>query len=719
MSFIENNKLKIVIITVFTLIMSILTRIYIGLPIWSDIINNDRGIKELISFLLINWQFWVAFIVIGGLTGVFVFSEKTRNFVYRYRYAFAAFIFVFCVLFEISGSSMGQWCNDFGVEDKDIIAGMSRPVRSDEYGLTTPYLFSQIASRQEDAFEYFSDFANGIESDLFMGIRQPIKNILTILRPFVLGFLFLSPAKAFSFWWCGKLIALFMATFEMGMLLTGKKKSLSVIMAMLITFSSVVSWWFSTSVAEVIIYTEIAMLLFNKYLTEEKLYKRILLLIGILYQAGCFIMLLYPSWQVPFVYVILVLTAWIIMKNYKKITLKWYDYASVFAGLTGLALVFVYIFNKSADTVTLISQSVYPGERLELGGNGFSYMFTYHLNMWFSMTNFVLGTNVCEAATIFDMFPFSIVVPIVAMIMNKKKDLLSIMLLCLNLYFFVWIAFGFNEFFAKITFLSNSQAIRTMLAFGFVNVMLLIRGVALMKESMKPAKAAVLSGGISALIIIVSLLVTQNAEVGLAYKVVYFGAGFLLIGILAFGLFEYNKKNWTLMTAMLVGIISMICGTMVNPIRKGFDSVYEIEWIKEINQVAGECDEDAVWAVESSNISALSYANVGLMCGVKTFNSTAVYPNPELWSKIDPNGDNSDVYNRFSHIGIYIKESGEPEFILVTPDSFKVYLTFDDLHKAGVTFVTGYSDLEECAKNAKCTVTRVNNSDNVYIYMLE
>ena len=719
MSFLKTNKAKILIIIVFSLCMAVLFRIYTELSSWYDIISNDRGLKELISFVLVNWQLWLAFILIGGLTYVFVFFEKAREFVYQYRYAFAGFVFVFCVIFEISGSSIGQWCNDFGVEDKGIIAGISRPVRSDEYGLTTPYLFSQEASQSESAYEYFSDYANGTESDLFMGIRQPIKNILTILRPFVLGFLFLSPAKGLSFWWCGKLIALFMATFEMGMLLTDKRKTLSCVMAMLITFSSVVSWWFSTSVAEVIIYTEIAMLLFNKYLIEEKVLKRMLLLVGILYQAGCFVMLLYPSWQVPFVYVILVLATWIFIKNYKKLTLRWYDYASIVTGLVGLGLVFVYIFNKSADAIELISQSVYPGERLELGGNGFSYMFTYHLNIWFSMTNFIFGTNVCESATIFDMFPFSIVIPIIAMIINRKKDMLSIMLLGLNLFFFVWIAFGFNEFLAQITFLSNSQAIRTMLAFGFVNVMLLIRGVALMKESIKLVPAMGISVGISAVIIVVALLVTRGTEIGLAYKVVYFGAGFVLIGILAFGLLNFNKKNWTIITAMLVGIISMICGAMVNPIRKGVGSVYEIEWIEEIKAVSNSGNEDDIWVVESSNIPALSYANVGLMCGVKTFNSTAVYPNPKMWEQIDPNGENNYVYNRFSHIGIYIKESGEPEFELVTPDSFKVYITFDDLYKAGVTYVTGYSDLAECAKSATCIVTRVNNSDNIYIYMLE
>lgn len=719
MSFLKNNKSKIIIVIVFSLCMSVLFRIYTKLSVWYDIIGNDRGLKALLSFVFKNWQVWLIFVVIGLITSILVFYEKSRAFVYKYRYVLASAVFVLCVIFEVSGSSIGQWCNDFGAEDNDVIAGISRPVRSDEYGLITPYLVSQNASESEDAYEYFSDYVNGTESDLFMGIRQPIKSILTILRPFALGFLFLSSAKALSFWWCGKLIALFMATFEMGMLITDKRKSLSCAMSILITFSSVVSWWFSTSIAEIIIYTEIAMLLFNRYLTERDPVTRIKLLIGILFQAACFIMLLYPSWQVPFVYVILVLALWIVIKNFKKIALCWYDYASIIIGLAGLAFLFVKIFNKSADTIELISQSVYPGERLETGGNSFEYMFTYHLNIWFSMTNFSFGVNVCESATIFDFFPFSIIIPVVAMVMNKKKDALSIMLLMLNVFFFIWIAIGFNESFAKITFLSNSQSIRTMLAFGFVNVILLIRGVALLKESLKPVPAVGISAGVSAVVILITLFVTKDADIRLAYKVVYFGVDFVLLFIIILGLLRFNKKNWSIVTVMLVGIVSMICGVMVNPIRKGIDSVYNIEWIQEIDNVAEETDADAIWVVESSNIPALSYANVGIMCGVKTLNATAVYPNPELWEQFDKNGDNNHVYNRFSHIGIIIKESGEPEFELITEDSFKVYLTFDDLYQAGVTYVTGYSDLDTCAKSAECTVTRINSSDNVYIYMLE
>lgn len=719
MSFLKENRFKIIIITVFSLFMAVLLRVYSVLGLWMNALQENYGAKQLLKIIIGSWQFYVFLAGFFCITSVLVFIKKVKDFIYRYRFVIAGLIFVFCVLFEISGSSMGQWCNDFNTADNDILIGISRPVRSDEYGLATPYFISQSMSESENAYDYFSDYVNGWDSDLFIGIRQPVKHVLTILRPFTLGFIFFAPAKGLSFWWCGKVIALFLATFEMGMLLSRKHKTLSFIMAALVTFSSVVQWWFSTSAAEILIYTETAMLLFNRYLVEDKIWKRMLMLVGILYQAGCFIMLLYPSWQVPFVYVILVLTAWIIIKNSKNVTLKWFDYASILAGVAGLAAVFVYIFTKSADTIELISQSVYPGERLETGGGSLAYTFTYPLNIWFSITNFSFGSNICESATFFDFFPFSVIIPVVAMIKNRKKDILSILLLGLNLFFFIWIAFGFPEVIAKITFLSNSQSIRTVLVFGFVNIMLLIRGISLMKESSADAPAIGISIGISTVVMVVALVATGSARVSLSYKIIYFSAGFLILAATIFVFIKFRKKNCSFIAVLLIVIISMVNGIMVNPVRKGLDSVYDIDWLKEINKVCDKNGKDELWAVECSNLNTLPYTNAGLLCGVRTINATAIYPNPELWKMFDPYGGNSHVYNRFSHIGICIKESGEPEFELITEDSFKVYMTIDDLKNAGVTYVTGLTDLSVYAKKAECKVTRVNDSDTIYIYMLE
>lgn len=722
MSFLKENKVKVIIVTIFSVCMAVLFRIYSVLDVWTEAIRGGYGLTNLVKLILVNWQIYAIFAGILLITSVIVFNKKIRDFIYKYRFALAGGIFVLCVIFEISGSSIGQWCNYFNSEDSDIVLGTSRYIRSDEFCLTTPYFFSQSMSDSENAYEYFSDYANGYESDLFMGIRQPIKHILTVFRPFTLGYLFLSPAKGLSFWWCGKLIALFLATFEMGMFLTKKNKGLSFIMTSLITFSPLVQWWFSTGAADIIIFTEAAMLLFNKYLTERKLWKRLLLLVGILYMAGCFIMLLYPSWQVPFVYIILVFTAWIIISNRKKIALKWYDYASVAAGLAGLAAVFVYIFTKSADAIELISNTVYPGERLETGGGSFANMFTYPMDIWFSITNFGFGPNISESATVFDLFPFGFILPIVVMIKNKKKDWLSIMLLGLNLFFFIWIAVGFPKVLAQITFMSNSQSARTMLAFGFVNVILLVRGLSMAKESVKCKTSIGISVGITGVVMIIAALTTAGDYLNVTGKkllILALGASCILLFVTLIAFMQYHKKNGSLTAILLTIIIAMTCGIMTNPVRKGVDSVYDIDWVEEILDVCEVNGKEDIWAIECSNLDALPYANVGLLCGVKTINATAVYPNMELWGILDTSGSYSDVYNRYAHIGICVKESGEPEFELLTADSFKVYITFEDLKKAGVTYITGMKDLSEYAENSDCDVTLVSENKGIYIYRIE
>lgn len=722
MSFIKENRCKIIIVAVFSLCMAVLFRIYSKLGEWLDIIGEGISVRALAGFMFVNWQIWLMLVIIFAVTSFLVFNEKGRNFVFKYRYAISGVIVVFCVVFEITGSSIGSLCDKYGLVDYDLIAGFSRIIRTDEYSVTTPFFIGQSLSESGNAFEYFSDFANGYESDLYMGVRQPIKHILTVFRPFTIGFLFLSPERGLSFWWCTRLIVLFLATFEMGMLLTSKKKTLSLIMSILVTFSPIVQWWFSTTVGEVIIYTEIAMLMFNKYLSEKRLWMRMLLLVGIIFSAGCFIMLLYPSWQVPFVYVILAFTAWIIMENRQRITLKWYDYVAIAAGLSGLAVIFVYIFKASSNTIELIGNTVYPGERLETGGGWGKYIFAYPFNSWFTVTRFEFGThNICELSFVFDFFPLSFVLPIIVMLKNRKVDLLSLIFLCLNTFFGIWIIWGMPEILAKITFLSNSQANRTLFVWGFINIVLLIRSVAIMKENFKAVPAIVANVLLSVLVIPFVINLTSEKVIASVGNIVYAALIILTFVIVFVGMYvfiNFNRKNMSLIALCVISVIAMVCGIMVNPVRAGIDSVYRIPLIQEIDNIESD-DENDIWAIECSAMDGYQYVNMGMLTGVKILNSTEIYPHMELWNKLDSDGKYNDVYNRYAHIGIIVKESGEPEFELVTTDSFRLYITFDDLQKVGVSYVASMINLDECASNASCTVEKISEQNDIYIYRIE
>ena len=188
--------------------------------------------------------------------------------IYQYRYYIAVIVFLLCVIFEISGSSIGAW-QDFipidGIED-GVILGKSRMIRTDEWAVLSPMTFSQFF----DGFHYFSDIIRADKTDVFMVYGLPVLNIMQLFRPFQIGFLFLGMAKGLSFFWCGRWIALFMVTFEFLMLLTKKNKLLSFVGATMITLAPIVQWWFAINgIVEIFVFGELAILLLHQYMNTE------------------------------------------------------------------------------------------------------------------------------------------------------------------------------------------------------------------------------------------------------------------------------------------------------------------------------------------------------------------------------------------------------------------------------------------------------------------
>lgn len=167
--------------------------------------------------------------------------QKANKFLYTYRFAIAAIIFLLCVAFELTGSSIGNWCNYFGEVDNDILLGVSRPIRSDEWAVTTPLGISQYYN-YSGSFPYFSETARACPTDMFLEGGQAVKNPLIIFRPFYWGYLFLPVAKGMAFFWCGRLIALFIVTFEFGMLIANKNKLLALAMATMVSYAPPVQW---------------------------------------------------------------------------------------------------------------------------------------------------------------------------------------------------------------------------------------------------------------------------------------------------------------------------------------------------------------------------------------------------------------------------------------------------------------------------------------------
>lgn len=206
---------------------------------------------------------------------------KITDTIFKYRYFLALLLFVLAIILKLSGSSVGVWINSmWGKNSTDMytVLGTPRSIRSDEYAVNLPLMISQF----RNGFPYFNEALRGTATDMFMVYGQPVWDIAVLFRPFHWGYLIFGAERGLSFFWFGRLIALFMISFEFGRLITEDKRGLSFALAVLITGSPVVQWWFAVNyLVELLVFGMLAILLINIYLKKEEFKIRILSIAGI------------------------------------------------------------------------------------------------------------------------------------------------------------------------------------------------------------------------------------------------------------------------------------------------------------------------------------------------------------------------------------------------------------------------------------------------------
>jgi hypothetical protein len=144
----------------------------------------------------------------------------------------------------------------------------------------------------------------------------------------------------------------------------------------------------------------------------------------------------------------------------------------------------------------------------------------------------------------------------------------------------------------------------------------------------------------------------------------------------------------------------------INPIMRGLDAIYSKPVSAKISQLAVNTDEK--WVSLSFEGPSILIAN-----GASTINSTNIYPNLELWHKLDPNREYEFVYNRYAHVSVVLTEDYASSFDLLHYDWIRLYLSYYDLETAGVKFIHTLHQLEE---TDIVTLTLVYDEGGTFIY---
>lgn len=615
------------------------------------------------------------------LTGIIIHLAGAHR-LFKNRYYIAAALFVISVILGLNGSSIGMITQYLGGQDNDILFGISRGIRSDEWAIFTPFSWSQYHGTEP--FSYFSDIIRATDTDVFLEYGQPICSFLMIFRPFQIGYLFLPVANAMAFFWAGRLITLFMVSFEFGRLITEDKRRVSVIYAFALTFAPAVQWWFAINgFVEMLIFMQLSIIMFDLFLKATSMVKKSIYIMIIAVCAGGYVLTMYPAWMIPLAYILLAFIIWTFIKNRKTYKFNKFDLIPMAAAALILAVSAYTVYKNSANTIEILSSTVYPGKRVSTGGGEWTSLFNYVNSVWLPLTESGTYLNTCESAFFISLSPIGFLLYIYYAVKAKKNDLLSIMLILISVFLGIYCIAGFPEILAKITMLSYTFTNRALVILTLSDLLLLVRAVHLvikaeLKISLPVAAAA-----------------SVIAAAGLTYAGYLINKDFFTMRMLfielvltALTVFAVTAciSHERIRPAGLFCLIAVILlsGILVNPIRKGVDSISDLEVLQGVSSIV-QNDPDAVWIIEEV---AYPYNNFLIMEGARTINSTNVYPNLELWESIDDGEDDSAVYNRYANIQIFYNEANEhEEFELLYPDNFAVALNREELDELNIDYI--------------------------------
>ena len=658
-----------------------------------------RQLSTLVKSLLL------IIVLAAGIFLALSLTEKSRNALFTHRYHLAVILFLLCVIFGLNGSSADMWHIYMESGESANLAGTARLYRTDEWALFTPMSLSQYTN-SNGAFTQMNPVFRGTDTDMLLVYGQPVWDIATIFRPFFWGYLLLPKSQGIAWFWCGRLLMLLMTSFEFGRLLTDDKRGYAVCYALLVSFSPWVQWWFSINgLVEMLIACQFSVLLFEKYLRTDNHVLRGLYTGLILLSAGSFLMAFYPAWMVPIAYIILGLILWVTFKNRQKIVrIKAVDIGTSAILLILFSLILWHIWVVSGDSIKLMLNTAYPGKRAVLcGGGAEPYVSRYIDSLWYSFNTSAIRSEealcVCDRAQMLCFWPFPEVLALWVMIRQKKADPGVVILLFLSLFFLAFILLPLPA----SLFLSMVGTARLTCVLSFLEVILLFRIIGFVSRPFRlPSMACII------LPTLIGAFIYNHkfcdSFISPLFYIITFVAfsGFLFLFLLAL---QHKKAMFWLLSVTLG--LTYFSGFLVNPIRRGIDDVQEtalVQTIRNINET-----ESGLWAV----ISGYPYNNIPVLADAACLNSTNIYPNLELWKRLDPEEENEAVYNRYAHICLKLKEVGEPEFRLIQDDYFELTLTEEDLSSLGVSYVLTISG-EDGLLDQKYTPIAEYGSFSVY-----
>ncbi|MCL1841843.1 MAG: hypothetical protein FWF75_08890, partial [Propionibacteriaceae bacterium] len=627
--------------------------------------------------------------------------HRARQFaeaLFRYRYLVGIGVVLVLTVCQISGSSItsyGLFLHDTSGPGSTILFGQARTIRSDEWGVQSPYYLSQVANH----FRLMNPFVQtGAGQNMLVSYNAPVWDITAIGKPMTWGYLVLGAAHGLAFSWDFKLVFLLLASFDLCLLLTRRARVLSAAGAVLLVFSPAVQWWFDPHFVDVIFWSFCLVLVVYHSMTSHTLWRQLGFALLLCCCLVGFTLAFYPGLQVPFGMMALVLVVMLLVRDHAMITWRprlWIILAA--AALCALA-VLAHGWLVSRDALTDLLGAAYPGVRaFPGGGSQFADLFTSLSSVFYPYTDLGYG-DIAQSTTFVHLAPAVLFVAPAIWKRAGRNAGIGKALMALTLAAAAWMYIIFPVLFARLTMLG--QVTRAPYVYGLFATLLTIWAVGELVGRPMSGRITALT---SALFGVALLLIVANAHGGAATK-----AGGLLTAIGLVGLLICALRGRRALVVTGFCCVALVGGVAVNPVTVGNASLTNRVVIQQAAAIS-RAHGDPLFVVDSE----LPYvSNLLAADGVRTLSATYFYPQSSKWRPIDPHDAFRECDNRYANVTVVIADA--TSCTNPAPDAINMDVTIQNLDALGVEYVLSRRDLPDLFPGRFVTVFDSANDPDIY-----
>jgi hypothetical protein len=494
------------------------------------------------------------------------------------------------------------------------------------------------------------------------------------------------------------------------MLITKKNEKLSIIGSLLISFSPAIVWWFIPHMADVVFWSMSLVVLAYHFLFNKSKKIRYLSTILLSLASVTFILALFPSLQVSIGIMSVLLLVGLVIRdrkeikiNKKELIIRVLIFMIIFVPIIG------YSLYTSLDAIKYLTNTVYPGKRVSVGGDkGLDALFTSLTNIFLPYKTYNHPNN-CEVSNFLHFgFLGLLSFPFLFKKLRKEKDnnyIIGCIFVLVMLVQIVFMLIGFPEWLSKITLFSYIN--RMDYAYSFTSLLFTLWTIGMIikyPDFTKPIIKVILS----ALFIGTYALTINNLL--LDYLPIYVYIAELVCILVITLLIMFNKQK--LYYLCLFILLAFSCFT-VNPVISGASPLLD----HPVSKFIEEHKDGRYLAIGDFVYSSFLLAN-----GADVPFATNFYPDYGKWRLIDEDKEYDDIYNRYANQRVSLTED-KTSFDTITPDYIDVFLNYNDIKKLNIKYIFTYDkniDVELFEKyDIKIKIVYNNSSEKVLIYELD